>query len=74
MRYEDLKELGSEAAVKAAGKYITKGKEYEVQVFFLSFQILADDVGRRYMLLEVREEVRGALLQNHIELKSMVTF
>lgn len=33
MRYEDLKELGSEAAVKAAGKYITKGKEYEVQVF-----------------------------------------
>ena len=32
MRFEDLKELGSEAAVKAAGKYITKGKEYEVQV------------------------------------------
>jgi len=32
MRYEDLKELGSEAAVRAAGKYITKGKEYEVQV------------------------------------------
>src|SRR5277367_5484448 len=32
MRYEDLKELGSEAAVKAAGKYITKGKEYEVLV------------------------------------------
>ena len=35
MRYEDLKELGSEAAVKAAGKYSTKGKEYEVQVFSL---------------------------------------
>lgn len=33
MRFEDLKELGSEAAVKAAGKYNTKGKEYEVQVF-----------------------------------------
>jgi obg-like ATPase 1 len=32
MRYEDLKELGSEAAVRAAGKYSTKGKEYEVQV------------------------------------------
>lgn len=37
MRYEDLKELGSEAAVKAAGKYNTKGKEYEVQVLSLSF-------------------------------------
>ena len=32
MRFDDLKELGSEAAVRAAGKYITKGKEYEVQV------------------------------------------
>ena len=31
-RYEDLKELGNEAAVRAAGKYNTKGKEYEVQV------------------------------------------
>jgi obg-like ATPase 1 len=31
MKFEDLKELGSEAAVKAAGKYIMKGKEYEVQ-------------------------------------------
>jgi obg-like ATPase 1 len=30
MKFDDLKELGSEAAVKAAGKYITKGKEYEV--------------------------------------------
>lgn len=32
MKFEDLKELGSEAAVKAAGKYNTKGKDYEVQV------------------------------------------
>jgi obg-like ATPase 1 len=30
MKFDDLKELGSEAAVKAAGKYIMKGKEYEV--------------------------------------------
>jgi len=36
MRYQDLKELGSEAAVKAAGKYSTKGKEYEVLVLPLS--------------------------------------
>jgi obg-like ATPase 1 len=36
MRFDDLKELGSEAAVKAAGKYITKGKEYEVMVFYPS--------------------------------------
>ena len=28
MRYDDLKELGNESAVKAAGKYLQKGKEY----------------------------------------------
>jgi obg-like ATPase 1 len=33
MKFEDLKELGTEAAVKAAGKYNTKGKEYEIQVY-----------------------------------------
>jgi obg-like ATPase 1 len=32
MRFEDLKELGTEAAVRAGGKYNTKGKDYEVQV------------------------------------------
>jgi len=31
MRFEDLKELGNEAAVKAAGKYMQKGREYIVQ-------------------------------------------
>ncbi|CAG8524962.1 9286_t:CDS:2, partial [Racocetra fulgida] len=31
MRYEDLKELGTETAVKAAGKYMQKGKEYVVE-------------------------------------------
>ncbi|CAG8554092.1 10258_t:CDS:2 [Cetraspora pellucida] len=31
MRYEDLKELGSESAVKAAGKYLQKGKDYVVE-------------------------------------------
>ncbi|KAK3822575.1 MAG: GTP-binding protein YchF [Linnemannia gamsii] len=31
MRYDDLNELGSEAAVKAAGKYAQKGREYIVQ-------------------------------------------
>ncbi|KAJ3091823.1 hypothetical protein HK102_013347 [Quaeritorhiza haematococci] len=30
MKYEDLKELGSESAVKGAGKYVQKGKEYIV--------------------------------------------
>ncbi|KAJ3037244.1 Obg-like ATPase [Rhizophlyctis rosea] len=30
MKYDDLKELGSEAAVKAAGKYSQKGREYVV--------------------------------------------
>jgi len=31
MKYADLKELGDEAAVKAAGKVLTKGKEYVVE-------------------------------------------
>ncbi|TPX47112.1 threonine---tRNA ligase [Synchytrium endobioticum] len=30
MKYDDLKELGSEAAVRAGGKYLMKGREYEV--------------------------------------------
>ena len=31
MKYDDLKQLGSEAAVKAGGKYQQKGKEYVVE-------------------------------------------
>lgn len=31
MKFDDLKELGSEAAVRAAGKYMTKGKDYIVE-------------------------------------------
>ena len=31
MSFDDLKSLGSESAVKAAGKYLQKGKEYLVQ-------------------------------------------
>ncbi|CAO3656481.1 unnamed protein product [Mucor hiemalis] len=30
-KYSDLKQLGSEAAVKAAGKYLQKGKDYTVE-------------------------------------------
>ncbi|CAE7901990.1 YchF1 [Symbiodinium necroappetens] len=42
MAYTDLKELGSEAAVKAAGKYRQEGKGYEVQdgdVIFFKFNL-----------------------------------
>ena len=31
MKFEDLKKHGSEAAVKNAGKYLSKGKDYEVE-------------------------------------------
>ncbi|KAF9286143.1 hypothetical protein BGZ68_003177 [Mortierella alpina] len=31
MKFDDLKELGNEAAVKAAGKYMQKGRDYIVQ-------------------------------------------
>lgn len=31
MKYDDLKEAGTDAAVKAAGKYMQKGKEYIVE-------------------------------------------
>ena len=30
MKFDELKELGTEAAVKAAGKYRQEGKNYEV--------------------------------------------
>mmetsp|Transcript_16865 Transcript_16865/g.47101 ORF Transcript_16865/g.47101 Transcript_16865/m.47101 type:complete len:393 (-) Transcript_16865:222-1400(-) len=44
MEYNDLTELGNEAAVKAAGKYRQKGKEYLVQdgdVIFFKFNVTA---------------------------------
>jgi obg-like ATPase 1 len=31
MKFEDLKKLGSESAVKAAGRYLQKGKDYKVE-------------------------------------------
>lgn len=31
MAFQDLKELETEAAVKAAGKYVQKGKDYVVK-------------------------------------------
>ncbi|EFJ11869.1 hypothetical protein SELMODRAFT_234816 [Selaginella moellendorffii] len=44
MKFEDLKELGSEAAVKAAGKYKQEGKNYVVQdgdIIFFKFNVTA---------------------------------
>jgi len=38
----DLKELGSEAAVKGAGKYYSKGKDYPVEdgdVVYFKFNV-----------------------------------
>lgn len=42
MKFEDLKELGSESAVKAAGKYKQEGKGYVVQdgdIIFFKFNV-----------------------------------
>ena len=42
MKYEDLREHGSEAAVKAAGKYYQKGRDYIVEdgdVVFFKFNV-----------------------------------
>ncbi|EPS62769.1 hypothetical protein M569_12020, partial [Genlisea aurea] len=42
MKFEDLKELGSEAAVKACGKYKQEGKGYVVQdgdIIFFKFNV-----------------------------------
>ncbi|KAF9978001.1 hypothetical protein BGZ73_004126 [Actinomortierella ambigua] len=44
MRYDDLKELGSESAVKGAGKYRQQGKEYVVQsgdIIYFKFNVTA---------------------------------
>jgi len=42
MKYDDLHELGSDAAVKAAGKYKQKGKEYVVEdgdIIYFKFNV-----------------------------------
>lgn len=42
MKFEDLKELGNEAAVRAAGKYHQKGRDYVVEdgdVIFFKFNV-----------------------------------
>jgi obg-like ATPase 1 len=44
MKYDDLKELGSENAVKANGKYSQKGKEYVVEdgdIIYFKFNVTA---------------------------------
>lgn len=44
MSFADLKEEGSEAACKAAGKYKSKGKDYVVEdgdVIFFKFNVTA---------------------------------
>jgi hypothetical protein len=41
MKFEDLKELGSEAECKAKGKYTQNGKNYLVQVQFTAFLLFA---------------------------------
>ncbi|CAO3613013.1 unnamed protein product [Mucor hiemalis] len=50
MKYEDLKELGSEGAVKAGGKYMQKGKEYVVEdgdIIFFKFNVTAPAAGKK---------------------------
>ncbi|KAJ1916581.1 Obg-like ATPase [Mycoemilia scoparia] len=45
MTYDDLQELGTDAAVKAAGKYKQKGKDYVVgdgDIIFFKFNVTAD--------------------------------
>ncbi|KAI8091194.1 GTP-binding protein YchF, partial [Gilbertella persicaria] len=44
MKYDALKELGSESAVKAAGKYMQKGKDYVVEdgdIIYFKFNVTA---------------------------------
>lgn len=44
MKFDDLKSLGSESAVKGAGKYMLKGKDYVVEdgdIIFFKFNVTA---------------------------------
>jgi obg-like ATPase 1 len=50
MNFEDFKEAGSEAAVKAAGKYRQQGKTYEVQdgdIIFFKFNVSSSGKGKK---------------------------
>jgi obg-like ATPase 1 len=45
MHYEELKELGTENAVKAAGKYRQEGKAYVIEdgdIIFFKFNVTAE--------------------------------
>ncbi|KAM3584757.1 hypothetical protein VKS41_003562 [Umbelopsis sp. WA50703] len=44
MKFDDLKKLGSETSVKAAGKYLQKGKDYKVEdgdIIYFKFNVTA---------------------------------
>ncbi|CAO3619512.1 unnamed protein product [Mucor hiemalis] len=50
MKFDDLKELGSESAVKAAGKYMQKGKDYVVEdgdIIFFKFNVTAAPASKK---------------------------
>ncbi|KAI8921128.1 P-loop containing nucleoside triphosphate hydrolase protein [Powellomyces hirtus] len=56
MRYDDLKELGSEAAVKAGGKYVQKGTVHPLPLLCLKYTTLLicgpPLVGKEYVVLD----------------------
>lgn len=50
MKFADIKELENEAAVKAAGKYYQKGKEYVVEsgdIIFFKFNVTAPAAAKK---------------------------
>ncbi|KAI8637855.1 GTP-binding protein YchF [Parasitella parasitica] len=50
MKFDDLKELGSDNAVKAGGKYMQKGKDYVVEdgdIIFFKFNVTAPAAGKK---------------------------
>jgi hypothetical protein len=56
MKFEDLKKLGSESAVKAAGRYLQKGKDYKVEdgdVIYFKVRLIMKWTVIRYVSLSI---------------------
>lgn len=52
MKYQDLKELGTENAVKAAGKFLQKGKDYVMEDGDIAhFKVIMAFIREKYKLL-----------------------
>ena len=75
MKFDELHELKTESAVKAAGKYRQEGKNYVVQVIRLHFSAVTSHghmTGRRCDFLQVQCDIQRKM--NSCKARGLVAF